>query len=122
MFRFVCDCNKVLNGESRTELRKNQVKNILNAILDGNYDYEISDINLWVPIAKLSLATEKILSSLLISKSNFLCGWNALNCYRSNVWSGSGNWRAVNNKNKISRVYILFAKLSETIISRRFFR
>jgi hypothetical protein len=46
----------------------------------------LSDISLWIPIAKPSLETDKILSSLLVSKSNFLCGWNALNCYRSNLW------------------------------------
>jgi hypothetical protein len=82
---------------------------ILHAKVDGNYDYEISDISLWIPLVKPSLETEKILSSLLVSKSNFLCGWNALNCYRSNLWSsGSGNWRVVNNQNKISRVFIVF--------------
>jgi hypothetical protein len=83
IFRFVRDCNKVLNGKIRIDLRKNRVKNILHTKVDGNYDYEISDISLWIPIAKLSL---------LVNKSNFLCGWNALNCYRSNLWSsGSGN-------------------------------
>jgi hypothetical protein len=87
------------------------IKNILHAKVDGNYDYEISDISLWIPIVKPSLETEKILSSLLVSKSNFLCGWNALNCYRSNLWSsGSGNWRVVNNQNKISRVFIVFSR------------
>jgi hypothetical protein len=111
IFRFVRDCNKVLNGKIRIELRKNRVKNILHAKVDGNYDYEISDISLWIPIVKPSLETEKILSSLLVSKSNFLCGWNALNCYRSNLWSSeSGNWRVVNNQNKISRVFIVFSR------------
>ncbi|EFA13108.1 hypothetical protein TcasGA2_TC001597 [Tribolium castaneum] len=111
IFRFVRDCNKVLNGKIRIELRKNRVKNILHAKVDGNYDYEISDISLWIPIVKPSLETEKMLSSLLVSKSNFLCGWNALNCYRSNLWSsGSGNWRVVNNQNKISRVFIVFSR------------
>jgi hypothetical protein len=100
-----------LNGKIRIELRKNRVKNILHAKVDGNYDYEISDISLWIPIVKPSLETEKILTSLLVSKSNFLCGWNALNCYRSNLRSsGSGNWRVVNNQNKISRVFIIFSK------------
>jgi hypothetical protein len=75
----------------------------------GNYDYEISDISLWIPIAKPSLETEKILSALLVSKSNSLCGSNALNCYRNNLWSsGNGNWRVVNNQNKISTVFIFF--------------
>ncbi|KAF2881164.1 hypothetical protein ILUMI_24989 [Ignelater luminosus] len=84
---------KILNGKIRIELRKNQRKNILHAKVNGNYDYKISDISLWIPIAKPSLETEKIVSFLLVSKSNFLCGWNALNCYRSNLWfSGSGDW------------------------------
>jgi hypothetical protein len=105
------ETNKVLKGKILVELRKNRVKNILHAKVDGNYDYEISDISLWIPIAKPSLETEKMLSSLLllVSKSNFLCGWNALNCYRSNLWSsGSGNWRIVNNQNKISSFYSFF--------------
>jgi hypothetical protein len=111
VFRFVRECNKVLNGKIRIKLRKNRVKNILHAKVDGSYDYEISDISLWIPTAKPSLETENILSSLLVSKSNFLCGWNALNCYRSNLWSsGSGNWRVVNNQNKISRVFIVFSR------------
>jgi hypothetical protein len=63
IFRFVRDCNKVLNGKIRIELRKNRVKNISHAKVDGNYDYEISDISLWIPIVKPSLETEKILSS-----------------------------------------------------------
>jgi hypothetical protein len=82
IFRFVRDCNKVLNGKIRIELRKNRVKNILHAKVDGNYDYEISDISLWIPIVKPSLETEKILSSLLVSKSNFLCGWNVSHIYQ----------------------------------------
>jgi hypothetical protein len=81
-FSDLYETNKVLNGKIRIELRKNRVKNILHAKVDGNYDYEISDISLWIPIVKPSLETEKILSSLLVSKSNFLCGWNALNCYQ----------------------------------------
>jgi hypothetical protein len=52
-----------LNGKIRIELRKNRVKNISHAKVDGNYDYEISDISLWIPIVKPSLETEKILSS-----------------------------------------------------------
>lgn len=46
IFRFVRDCNKLLNGKIRIELRKNRVKNILHAKVDGNYDNEISDISL----------------------------------------------------------------------------
>jgi hypothetical protein len=45
----LCETNKVLNGKIRIELRKNRVKNILHAKVDGNYDYEISDISLWIP-------------------------------------------------------------------------
>jgi hypothetical protein len=70
-----------------------------------------SGIRLCIPIA---LEIAKILSSLLllsVSKSKFLWGWNALNCYRSKLWcSGSGNWRVVNNQNKISRIFIVFSK------------
>jgi hypothetical protein len=57
IFRFVRDCNKVLNGKIRIELRKNRVKNILHAKVDGNYDYEISDISLWIPIVKRNRET-----------------------------------------------------------------
>jgi hypothetical protein len=57
VFRFVRDCNKVLNGKIRIKLRKNRVKNILHAKVDGNYDYEISDISLWIPTAKPALET-----------------------------------------------------------------
>jgi hypothetical protein len=48
----LCETNKVLNGKIRIELRKNPVKNILHAKVDGNYDYEISDISLWIPQSK----------------------------------------------------------------------
>lgn len=40
IFRFVQDSNKVLNGKIYIELRKNQVKNILYAKVDGNYEDE----------------------------------------------------------------------------------
>jgi hypothetical protein len=34
-----------------------------------------------------------------------------MECYRSNLWSsGSGNWRVVNNQNKISGVFIVFSR------------
>jgi hypothetical protein len=46
-----------LNGKIRIELRKNRVKNILHAKVDGNYDYEISDISLWIPIVKRNRET-----------------------------------------------------------------
>lgn len=109
IFRFARDCDKVLNGKIRIELRKNRVKNILHAKKDGNYEYEISDISLWLPIVKPTISTELSLTEKIANESSIIYGWNAINCYRSNVWtSNSGCYNVVNNLHKISMIYVVF--------------
>ena len=113
LFRFCRDVNKVLKGEIRIVLEKNRIQNILHSAALGNFDYEIIDLSVWIPEVEPSLSVMATLESHMSGANSTFYGWNAVNCYRSDLEnSTSGTWRVVNSQYKVNGIYVAFSKSS----------
>jgi len=113
LFRFCRDVNKVLKGEIKIVLEKNRVQNILHANVDGGYGYDILDLSIFIPEVEPSLNVMATLESAMGSAHNTFYGWNAVNCYRSDIENSvTGTWRVVNSQHRVNGIYVVFTKTS----------
>src|SRR5215475_4274520 len=112
VFRFCRDVNKVLNGEIKIKLRKNEEKDILHAVKDVVARYKITYLSIWIPEVEPSLQVQAELEKLLSFNQTISYGFNYANCYRSNLQSTiDGTWRVTASHNKVTGVYVVFSKV-----------
>lgn len=98
-------CKKNNKWGNKNKSEKNNIKNILLARQNGDYKYEIIDLSSFIPEVEPSLHILSILeydiTKAMSSKSAYsnLFGWNAINCYRSDLQnSNSGTFNIITSQ------------------------